>query len=76
MSRERWQRIESVFHDAVSLPPSERDRFLTSACAGDGGLRREVECLLAMMNLSTTHWSEPSSRYSSSFRRDPRKAIT
>jgi len=47
MSSERWQRIENIFHDAVSLSPSERDRFLASECAGDCGLRREVESLLA-----------------------------
>jgi len=47
MSDQRWERIEELFHRATDLPPAERDRFLTTACAGDALLRQEVESLLA-----------------------------
>ena len=47
MSENLWQRIEDVFHRAADLPPEERAAFLSTACAGDDELRREVETLLA-----------------------------
>ena len=45
--KDRWQRIEEVFHRAIDLPEPSRPAFLASACAGDDDLRREVESLLA-----------------------------
>jgi serine/threonine protein kinase len=47
MSDDRWQRIEEVFQRAADLPEPERARFLAAACAGDDGMCREVESLLA-----------------------------
>ena len=47
MTRERWQQISSVWHKALERPPDERLRFVREACAGDQGLQREVESLLA-----------------------------
>ncbi len=47
MTPERMQQIEVIFHDACNLAPGERAAFLAQACAGDEGLRREVELLLA-----------------------------
>ncbi|HXA67606.1 MAG TPA: protein kinase [Bryobacteraceae bacterium] len=47
MSDARWQRIEEVFHRAADLAPVQRAEFLSTACAGDDELRREVESLLA-----------------------------
>jgi Tol biopolymer transport system component/predicted Ser/Thr protein kinase len=47
MSENLWQRIEDVFHRAADLPASDRAAFLSTACAGDDELRREVESLLA-----------------------------
>ena len=47
MSEDRWLRIEELFQQAADLPDQERARFLAAACAGDDGLRREVESLLA-----------------------------
>jgi eukaryotic-like serine/threonine-protein kinase len=44
---ERWQEIERIYHAAWELDKSSRVEFLAKACAGDDGLRREVECLLA-----------------------------
>jgi non-specific serine/threonine protein kinase len=47
MEPERWRRIEAAFQGALALGPDERSAFLDEACAGDTGLRREVEELLA-----------------------------
>jgi hypothetical protein len=47
MDRERWQRIDTIFKSALELRPEERAAFLERACAGDAGLRREVESLIA-----------------------------
>jgi serine/threonine-protein kinase len=43
----RRERIELLFDQCSDLPPEERERFLEVAVAGDLGLRREVEALLA-----------------------------
>src|SRR6187455_1912147 len=43
---QRWQRINDLFHSALEREPDERVPFLARACAGDEGLRREVEALL------------------------------
>jgi serine/threonine protein kinase/Tfp pilus assembly protein PilF len=44
---ERWQQIEQLYHAALERGAEERATFLAEACAGDEGLRREVESLLA-----------------------------
>jgi Tol biopolymer transport system component/serine/threonine protein kinase len=45
--RDRWRRVEEIFHAALQCSADERPAFLTHACAGDDNLRREVESLLA-----------------------------
>jgi eukaryotic-like serine/threonine-protein kinase len=47
MDRERWHRIDGLFHAALELESRERAIFLARECAGDEVLRREVESLLA-----------------------------
>ena len=46
MKAERWQRVEQLYHSTLEKEVSERASFLAEACAGDEGLRREVESLL------------------------------
>jgi serine/threonine protein kinase/Tol biopolymer transport system component len=46
MNTERWRQIEQIYHAAREREPSERDRFLKDACAGDEELRIEVQTLL------------------------------
>ncbi|HEX8456573.1 MAG TPA: serine/threonine-protein kinase [Pyrinomonadaceae bacterium] len=47
MRPDRWRQIDEVFAAALEREdPDERARFLASACAGDDGLRREVEKML------------------------------
>ena len=47
MKPERWQQVEKLYHSALEKEVSERSAYLAEACAGDEGLRREVESLLA-----------------------------
>jgi len=47
MNRERWQKVEAVFHGAMDRPPKTRASYLDEACAGDASLRTEVLALLA-----------------------------
>lgn len=42
-----WERVQSLFLEAMDLPAEERASFLDSACAGNEEMRREVESLLA-----------------------------
>ncbi len=47
MSVERHRRAKELFLACVDLAPAELQSFLEEHCAGDGGLRREVEALVA-----------------------------
>ena len=46
MDSTRWQRIQSLFHDATELPPSQRQSFLNAACGADVELASEVIAML------------------------------
>src|SRR5262249_54496720 len=46
MNKQRWQQVETLYHEALEREPGARGRFLDQACAGDEELRREVEELL------------------------------
>lgn len=43
----QWEKIESIFAEALDLNPSQRPGFVAAACHGDDTLRHEVESLLA-----------------------------
>jgi serine/threonine protein kinase len=47
VERERWLKIERLYHGALERQASGRAQFLAQACAGDESLRRDVEVLLA-----------------------------
>ena len=47
MTPARLEQIKEIFYAAVEQSPERRCEFLAEACAGDEGLRREVERLLA-----------------------------
>jgi serine/threonine-protein kinase len=47
MTPERWRQIEHILQAALEREPAERAAFLERECAGDTGLRAEVESLLA-----------------------------
>jgi eukaryotic-like serine/threonine-protein kinase len=46
MDGPRWERIQSVFHDAVDLPVQEREAFVRGACGADETLIAAVVELL------------------------------
>jgi serine/threonine protein kinase/TolB-like protein/Tfp pilus assembly protein PilF len=43
---DRWNRVKSVFSDALDRSPSERPAFVAEACGDDASMRRDVESLL------------------------------
>jgi len=45
--KENWERVQSLFLEAMDLPPDKRASFLDAACAGNEEMRREVESLIA-----------------------------
>jgi len=47
MDEKRWQKIESVFSDALSLENEAQESFLRKECENDDALYREVKALLA-----------------------------
>ncbi len=46
-AKDRWSRIQEVFHATLERPESERWDFLTDACVDDADLRAEVASLIA-----------------------------
>src|SRR4029434_8627370 len=54
---ERWQQVERLYHASLERGAEGRAAFLVEACAGDEGLRREVESLLAYED-QAEHFSE------------------
>src|SRR6266849_5224910 len=47
MTPNDWQNVEALLNEVLELPPADRSKFLDKACAGDNGIRAEVEALLA-----------------------------
>ena len=47
MAGEQTQRAYELFQSALKREPDERKVFLDEACAGDEGLRVQVEFLMA-----------------------------
>jgi serine/threonine-protein kinase len=46
MDSSRWQKVQSLFHEAADLPASQRHDFLEAKCDGDPALLNEVLMLL------------------------------
>ncbi|HLK22509.1 MAG TPA: serine/threonine-protein kinase [Bryobacteraceae bacterium] len=47
MDSARWERIQTLFHEALDLPAPEQHPFLVTACRDDATLLAHVEALLA-----------------------------
>jgi len=56
--KENWERVQSLFLEAVELSPQERVRFLDRACQGDAEIREEVESLLSHDGTVEPHFAE------------------
>ena len=46
MDSTRWERMQSLFHEAVDRPSEARTEFLRAACAGDDALFADVTAML------------------------------
>jgi hypothetical protein len=46
MNDHHWQRVENIFHACLRLPIDRRSSALDLHCAGDSGLRADVEAVL------------------------------
>ena len=46
MDAHRWQRIDELFQAAIARAAEERRAFLDEACAGDDGLRQQLDRLV------------------------------
>jgi serine/threonine protein kinase len=46
MADARWERIKSIFNDAMALPAPQRHAFIESQCAGDAERSKEVRSLM------------------------------
>src|SRR5690242_13790724 len=46
MDTNRWQRIQTLFHQAVDLPEEDLPAFLKTACNGDDSLIADVRAML------------------------------
>ena len=47
MDPARWDELETIFGQALALPPEQRPAFLDQACLGNADLRDELDSLLA-----------------------------
>lgn len=46
IDKDRWTRVESIYHAALEHDPEEREAFVSNQCAGDRELESEVGSLL------------------------------
>jgi serine/threonine protein kinase len=55
----RWAEVTDLFHQALALPPANRERFLDDACAGRPRLRDEIRSLLQSHEGADTFMTRP-----------------
>jgi predicted ATPase/tRNA A-37 threonylcarbamoyl transferase component Bud32 len=58
MMPDRWDRIEHLVEQALSLPPENRAALLEKECASDEKLKKEVESLLLQSDTADTFISD------------------
>ena len=59
MKTEDWPRVEELFHRVSRLGVAERDAYLARECAGDEGLRREVESMVSASESNPSFMARP-----------------
>lgn len=59
MTPERWRQVEEIFQTALDLSPEERSRYVSTACAADPALRKDVEALLSQHDSAGQLLEEP-----------------
>jgi eukaryotic-like serine/threonine-protein kinase len=59
MDAERWQRVEAIYHSAISLAGKDRAVLIANACAGDESMRLDVLSLLESADITDSFLEEP-----------------
>jgi serine/threonine protein kinase/tetratricopeptide (TPR) repeat protein len=59
MDTERWRKLEQIYHGALESDPQDRADFIKQACAGDDGLRAQVESLLTSEGQAESFFARP-----------------
>src|SRR5262245_38870972 len=54
-----WKKVKEIFHEALRLEPSERERYVEISCGDDPELRIEVESLLVSWAEAKTFLEQP-----------------
>jgi len=62
MTPERWQQISQLYQAALDQEAADRSKFISSACADDLELRREVESLIKAHEQAGSFIAEPALR--------------
>jgi serine/threonine protein kinase/formylglycine-generating enzyme required for sulfatase activity len=72
---ERWQQVERLYHAALERGAEGCAAFLAEACAGDEGLRREVESLLAYEDRAEDFIESPALEFAAQMMADENAAV-
>jgi eukaryotic-like serine/threonine-protein kinase len=72
-SRERWQRVEQIYVDALACEDDARAVLLADACRDDASLRRDVESLLACTAAAAPFIEGPALEVATNLLRDTSK---
>jgi serine/threonine protein kinase len=59
MSSDRLEQLETLYNEALALPPADRPAFLDRVCGGDTGLRRELTSLLGYEHEAESYLDTP-----------------
>ena len=54
-----WERLKPLYHAALEMPEEERGKFISSACAHDDQVRKELEALLKANDQATGFLDSP-----------------
>ena len=47
MKPARWEQIQTIFHEALTLPDHAQPQFLSAVCSGDEEMLAQVRSMLA-----------------------------
>src|SRR4030095_1086816 len=59
IEKDRWAKVESIYHAALEHEPEERAAFVSHECAGDHELESEVGALLKFDDQSNAFMQTP-----------------
>src|SRR5690349_9434787 len=77
MSSARWQKVEEIFHEALSRQPDARSAFLAAVCGENLALRREVESLLKAAGEASGYLDRPAMQVAAqTLSREPKGGLT